>query len=428
MADVRRTVTMLTSYLWFPVVLYIALLPTSTLYNIPLLILALPGMLFVWQDRNILYSDERIKRFGILFLCIWIPMLISLPDAVNFSRSFTKTLSFPLYFLMGVPVILYFTDARQRRLFVVSTGILMLLWCLDAAWQAYSGVDIFGYPHRGQLTGVFYPSLGIGLVLALLSPVFFEFIRCGCRISRLVFLLLVPFGYIIVLAGNKNAWVLLFMSAFLYMLFLYLNKSLARVRDYLFAVLAVLLLSLVVLGNIHKLAGPDNIKIIGERLGSMMALVAGDVDKAGASFAERTEIWEGALRVGRDHWFNGVGPRGFRYSVEQYTAADVRPVWTARAKKSTHPHQYMLEIFVETGVVGLTGYVVFIVLIIQCLVQALGKKHYERIPWLIPMLLVTFPLSSHRAFYGSYMAPMIWMMIAVALSVMGTERESAADP
>jgi len=211
-------------YSWLIVLLYIALLPTKTLYNVPIVVLAGAGVILIYLHRNIYCENDNIKRFGLIFLFIWIPMILSLPDAVNFQESYRKVLSFAVYYLMGVAVISSLTDEIRKQYLINGTGILLLFWCLDASWQSYAGSNLFGFPYDGpRLTGVFYPKSRIGLVLAILSPFYFEFIRYHVKKHNWLTLLLIPYIYVIILSAGKNSWVMLVISIFLYTIYLYLS-------------------------------------------------------------------------------------------------------------------------------------------------------------------------------------------------------------
>jgi len=164
-------------YLWLLILLYIALLPTKLFYNIPISILAAAGIILIYLRRDICYENDNIKRFGLVFLCIWVPMVLSLPDAVNFQESFRKVLTFTAYYLMGVAVISLLTSEVRRQHLINGMGVVLVIWCLDAVWQSYTGSNLLGFPYETQLSGVFYPKFRLGLILAILSPFYFEFIR-----------------------------------------------------------------------------------------------------------------------------------------------------------------------------------------------------------------------------------------------------------
>jgi len=358
--------SILAKYSWLIVLLYIALLPTKSFYNIPIIILAAAGIILIYLHRNICYENDNIKRFGLVFLCIWVPMVLSLPDAVNFQESFRKVLTFTAYYLMGVAVISLLTNEARRKYLINGIGVLLVIWCLDAVWQSYAGSNLLGYPYETQLSGVFYPKFRLGLILAILSPFYFEFIRHHAKKYSWLTLLLIPYIYVIILSGNKNSWVMLVISVFLYTIYLNYSGSLSRLKkSHVINALVICVAGIILLSNVDKIVPENKANRIEARMHSMISLLSGDIDNAGATFQDRIIIWEGAIRVSRDHWINGVGPRGFRYIVDDYIVTDDKYYISEVAHGSTHPHQIVLEILTETGIIGVIGYLIFFILILK---------------------------------------------------------------
>lgn len=149
---------------------------------------------------------------------------------------------------------------------------------------------------------------------------------------------------------------------------------------------------------------------------SMVSLLLGDIDNAGASFQDRVLIWEGSIRVSRAHWINGVGPRGFRYIVDDYIGSDNEYFISRVAHSSTHPHQIVLEILTETGVIGVIGYIIFLILILKEAMKLIRSNNFEDLPWVFPGIIAVFPINMHMAFYGNYMASLIWVLITLSFT------------
>jgi len=409
-------------YAWTIVLLYIALLPTRTLQIVPIIIFTATGIALIYLCRNICCDNDKIKRFGLVFLCIWIPMVLSLPDAVNFQESFRKVLGFAAYYLMGVAVISLLTDETRKQYFINGTGILLLFWCLDASWQSYEGSNFFGFPYdHGNLSGIFYPKLRLGLALAMLSPFYFEFIRHYAKKYMWVILLLIPYIYVIILSGSKSSWVMLILSVFLYIVYLSLSGFFSRLtKTHVIIAIVICFVGAALLTNAGKVIPENKVVWIENRMHSMVSLLSGDIDNAGHSFQERIKIWEGAIRVSRDHWINGVGPRGFRYIVDDYINNDEYFI-SIEARHSTHPHQIVLEIMTETGIIGVIGYLLFFILILKEAMKLIKAKNYDALPWIFPVIIAVFPINMHKAFYGNYTASLIWVLIALSFTSKARE-------
>jgi len=69
--------TILGKFSWLILLSYFALLPTKSLYIVPIIVFAVAGVILVYLHKSMCCENENIKRFGLVFLCIWIPMILS---------------------------------------------------------------------------------------------------------------------------------------------------------------------------------------------------------------------------------------------------------------------------------------------------------------------------------------------------------------
>ena len=127
---------------------FVVLLPAEPLYNAPLIALAILGTIRVLTGRVRLRSPEY-RFLCIAFLCIWLPMVASLPDAVNQVESLRKTASLCLYFLAGVYVVGAYRRFRDLDWIMTGAAAVSIFWALDALWQFQTGTDWFGVPYNG---------------------------------------------------------------------------------------------------------------------------------------------------------------------------------------------------------------------------------------------------------------------------------------
>jgi len=353
-------------------------------------------------------------------------MVLSLPDAVNFQESFRKVLSFAAYYLMGVAVISLLSNDDQKQYLINGIGAVLLIWCLDASWQSYAGSNLLGFPYDGnRLSGMFYPKFRLGLVLAILSPFYFDFIRYHAKKYLWVTFLLIPYIYVIILSGNKSSWVMLSISIFLYIIFLFLSGFFSRlIKTHIIITLVICFAGITLLSNTGKIIPENKAAWIENRMQSIVPLLSGDIDNAGESFNERLKIWEGSLRVARDHWINGVGPRGFRYVVDDYINGDDEYIISSVARHSTHPHQIVLEVMTETGMIGIIGYLLFFILILKEAMNFLREKNYGALIWIFPVIIAVFPVNMYKAFYGNYTATLIWVLIALSFALKSRDDTS----
>tara|TARA_B110000444_G_C18375415_1_gene382359 strand:- start:139 stop:531 length:393 start_codon:yes stop_codon:yes gene_type:complete len=115
---------------------------------------------------------------------------------------------------------------------------------------------------------------------------------------------------------------------------------------------------------------------------------------------------------------NGIGPRGYRHVYAEY--ADPTDFWLHDGENGqTHPHLQLLEIAVETGFIGLTGFLLVYLFFLREIFRE--TKISMKTIWILAVLVAWFPLNTHLAFYGSYWASFVWLLIPLALAQPNAE-------
>ncbi len=413
---------------WLLSLAVLVLLPHHQLYNLPLFLLALTGLAMLWRQPRHWFNAEPNRAYLWLFACFWLPMVLALPDAEH-SRSVKTTLEFLRFPLAGMAIMASIQETSSRKKLWLGVTWLCLFWALDGLLQAVAGKNLFGYPVQAGaeagnyfITGMFYPHFTLGHVLAILLPVYLEGLRRFFRILGIWRVLLaIPVIIAILLTGRRAAWIMMLLATTGYAIHLWYSVYQGQARRYVTGMGVFLLLFGLVSGALYH--WDDN-------FANRVDRTIPDPTQLKQSLAEvtslRTWIWTVATRMYQDHWINGVGPRGFRYVYGQY-AQEGDPF--ARTGQ-THAHMTLLEIATETGSLGLVGYSLFFLLLWRQTGRHLGlpNSHFT-MPLLIAILVCTFPLNTAKALYSSFLATLLWWLVALfvaALHVRNPRGEHAA--
>ena len=392
------------NHAWLLVASTLLLLSTETLSLIPQGIMAALGIYHVGRNPHTLYRDKSLRALLFLFLCLWLPQLISLIGAVNPARSAKIVLLYPLYLFCGIFILREL--ARPGNLPRLSLALLLVVifWCVDALVQYATGANLLGYPYQdGMLSGMFYPKLRLGIVLAVVVPIALETIRHVNRDSLYPWLLLIPFTVVVLLSGRRSAWLMLIIGLSAYLPLVVLSLS-SRARY----IISGALCAAVVLVSWIYFNSPD----INRRIVLLTGMLGSEYQTERAT-SRRTPIWDTAYNMLQDNWINGVGPRGFRYAYKAYADEDNYFVRQGQ-EGQTHPHLIFLEIAVETGVIGLIGFILFYFTVLRYWWR--GRHSTITSAWTAALLAATFPLNAHLAFYGSYWSGFLWLLIACTLT------------
>ena len=384
---------------------------TKSLYNYPLAIMAIIGFYRFALSPKLIWEDEVLKTFIILFLCLWIPMLVSLFDAVNPLRSSQTVFSYIRFLFAGLFIIQELSkDNKYFNVFVNCIFFIVFFWCIDASIQFFVGFNLLGFPYTtGEITGMFYPRNTISHVCAILSPIYFLVIFKNTNKNKWFWLSVIPLFFIILISGRRAAWLMSALCAFGFLVCIYLstkNKFKISITAFLIGIITTSVLTATV--ALHQ---PTK-----ERFAVTLDLFSSDYEKINSATAVRLPIWETAYSIFKEHPINGIGPRGFRYVYNEYAEPYDYFVKRNPNLPPTQPHLLILEILAETGVIGLVGFLLLFYFLVKSIQYATNS--FDEFVFLVPVIVAIFPFNAHMAFYGSVWSSMIWLLVAFYASVL----------
>lgn len=383
---------------------------SKSLYNYPVGLMALMGAYTLFKSPHTILEDKTLKIFSFVFLCLWLPLLNSFPDAVNKAHSAHTIFPYLRFYFAGIFIITEINNNSDRINFIVK-GLfyIVLFWCVDASIQFFLGKNLLGFPYQpGHITGMFYPRNTIAHICSILSVFTFLYAYNNFDKKKYLALSIIPLFFILLLSGRRAAWVMLALSCFGFISYSFYfsknKKCFLKLLGVTTGVIIVLLSSTIIF---HE---PTN-----NRFKVTMGLFSGDYEKINTATAVRLPIWKTSVSIIKAHPVNGVGPRGFRYIYEDYAAKDDYFVNIEKAVPS-QPHIIILEVLAETGLIGLLGYFIAIFYIFNLLLKTKDKK--TLIPYFIPVIVAMFPINTHMAFYGSIWSSMTWLLLALYFSIV----------
>ena len=131
--------------------------------------------------------------------------------------------------------------------------------------------------------------------------------------------------------------------------------------------------------------------------------------------------WRSGIQQGLETPIIGIGPSGTRKTC--YELPDKTPKWLpGKNLCANHPHNFYVQLFAETGLIGLFFGVCMILSIIKDCFQA--RKIDPNCPMLCTAFIVPFaiffPIQQFGSFFGQWGNLFIWFAIAFALSQVQT--------
>ncbi|WOJ95493.1 O-antigen ligase family protein [Congregibacter brevis] len=411
-------------------VLAIVLLPIGRLIEFPMAALAIVGMLWVFRTEGLGRASHIWTLIG-LVAAFAVPMVLALPDAIALEKASLTTAGTIRYAMSCTALLAWYQcysdqPADRDKLlnwFGCVVAVLLILWCLDGLLQFVTGRNVLGYGvGEGYINGVFGDddNVKFGVAVAFLMPIGLVYaLRNWPRTVVAAFLLLVL--VLIALSGKRAAWI----SA---------GVELAALGFYYFARGRLSLLkiaSVLTVGVLALIFAYQSSEWVQKR--SVVIVTALDEPSyASVNLATglRLPIWQTALAVGKEHWVNGVGPRGFRYAYTEFAAEGdrwARPAGEAGGAKASHAHQLLLELWAETGAIGLVGYALFVSLLWMAWQRGDMQARSRALPYAVTLVGVLFPLNTHLAWYSSWHAMLLWLFIGLYLLALSYPEPREAD-
>ena len=385
-----------------------ALLPVARLVELPLLIMAVVGLVDLARGAR----PSGLRLYLILFGCYWVPQLLSCVDSADPEKSWT-TIAGQLRFLPAGVFVLHRIEFPRRNLLLGVTAALVIWWALDALVQAVAGINTLGMPRSAErLNGVFgSDNIKLGHVLAVLSPLALEWLRArGLGWTTLGFALL---ACVILLIGTRSAWIMFAVVVGCYLYVLWRHSGLSWIKN---ATAIMVLVSLIGFTSYHV---SDQFR---DRVDRSLQMLEGDTAAVNYALSRRLPIWETALNMASSHWINGVGTRAFRDAYPSF-ASDDDP-WINGDSGAHHAHQLLLEVITETGLIGLLGLALGCIAAAQAWLRR-GANRYAALPFAVALAGMIFPINTHLAFFSTFWSIVFWWLIMLYVAALDKPTEAS---
>nr|MCH9673862.1 O-antigen ligase family protein [Gammaproteobacteria bacterium] len=407
--------------------LYLILLPMeAAIYTI--IALAVLGVHALWRDRLAVIEHPGVRAAVVLGLLWWVPLVIAQLDAVYPQAGLSRLLAFPVYVLASVFALLHL---RRQDLPVLSTVAVLVLsfWSIDALVQFFYGTDLLGFPHQwGRITGVFYPDLTLGPLLAALAPVFYSGVSRLAEQRPVCWLLLLPYLGAVALAASRTAWFIWAMSTLIYLVLRFVaarrqGRTEVAQRRLLRSTLVVVVVVIASALAVDRFS-PTALGEPRARWNSLSQLVSTDLNQVDEALGRRLTAWRTGFAMFAEHWVNGVGPRNYRLVYEDFAQEQDYFMVHNNGDAPTHPHLFSLEVMVDAGVIGLFCFAALLWVIWRALWRSERLAPGMAVGVGLAFAMAYFPLSMHKSLYSSFWASFAWWLGIWALASFEYARRS----
>jgi len=351
--------------------------------------------LFKKKYKNI--NLENIKRFSL-------PALLILIGTI-FSTLFSKNLNISAGILKSwfvVPIILALIVIGE-----IKTGeqIKKMFHWLAYSCGLVAAVSIFYFligrlTFDGRLAAFFLSPNHLAMYLAPGFLLSLASLESGPKKERLFFLaLLIVSGLALYLTFSYAAWLAVLLAAMFWIF--------ARVKNKKRVLIICGLLLFVLVGFLSLL------QLNSEKLNNFLYS-----DRS--SWQSRIMIWRAAWEMIRDHPALGIGPGMFQDYYLKYQSRFPVPYleWAV-----PQPHNLFLAFWLETGLLGLAGFIWLLAIFFKKLFGLFKKSNYFATILIMLMGYILIHGLADTTYFKNDLAVVFWLAVALGISLPNVERK-----
>ncbi len=393
---------------WVPLLV----LPIGRAVEVAVMLMAIAGVYLLFKHWRSWRQNPAFKLFAGVFLLAWIPMLISLVDAVRPESTTMVSVNHLRFAFSGIFILHFLSTPEAHRRFLTLCAWLLLFWVADGIVQMATGRDLFGFAAAaaGRINALFGDNGPVyGIVLAVFSPLLWEY--AARHWSRWqVAAVVIATVMAVLAAGARSAWINVAVILLAYGVLLWRRRG--RFPLALFAA--------VVAGGVLTVAAlwAGSERFV-SRVDSAVGAFTGSTSVMEDAIGHRLWIWRGAVNMIEANLLNGVGARGFRYAFPAYAAEGDPFVNADPPIMPSHSHQLWLETLSETGIVGALGLFALLTVLLVAGIRAPPSARRMMLPYALSLLAAYFPFNSHMAIYSSFWSQIVWWLIALYCAAYG---------
>lgn len=394
----------------------IALILGSAVVNTVLLFTSVIFIYDLVKNKNTcndIINETWIKIFIVFWIYIIINSFFSSDQFVSLKNSF-----FQIRYIFFILFIYHNLNLITLRILIYIIFGCLCFVSIDNNIQFFTGLDIFGFPAEGysfnvrsynldkahiyqigRLSGPFKDELISGAYLSKLSFIvliyFFIKFKQSTKIKKTIFVL----GYLfllesILITGERTSS-LIFLTLSLIIVILYFNFK----KSFLFLlILLSILILLIQQNNFLKFRVNDALNII--------------LDYKNSSYGRLTSS---ATSIWKQNIFMGVGLKNYR--VDCLNLNDPNPDHKFQYC-SSHPHNTILELLSETGIIGtliFLGFLISFFKFIYFRIRYLKNRDIKFFCFglLLNLFIFIFPVLPSGSLFTTWNASFFWLIFGV---------------
>lgn len=366
--------------------------------RLPSILLLFLGVWLLLKKR-INLGDEAVRRLGIIFMMLLVPVLISMPGSFNLHGSVNVALALILFFVAGLVLMRGLKTESDHAWLQRWMTIVLLVWLGDGYIQFIFGRDLLGIPmgSDGRMMGPFPDNLHFALFLTVLMPLMLW--RMVKERPLMVIAIIGLIGFAAGMSGARGN------------LLFYLLAIATLMPRFGWWHRALIVLTLIV--SVVAAVGQSETTASKFQQFNTHTEEQSLFQKLDHALSGRMIIWETASEMVKDRALAGVGAGAFADAYDHYATRPEDPFRRGGGYDGGvyHAHQMYVSIAAESGMIGLAGLLLSIALVIKWFFQASPSLRAAAAPYAASLAVIAFPIQSQPVLYRIWWFPIVLLLL-----------------
>ena len=385
------------------------------LLEISLIIISIYFLICVFKDKEFFYFNNFLFKFAFIFY-----LYLLFNHIIQANKLETSVIFYFRYSIYALSI--YYLLSKKNELFINFLKViffLVLILSIDTVFQFIFDYNLIGLKviedHR--MSSFFGNELVLGGFTFRIMPFIFMFFIFKNKFfnNQKIYLALFLSYLLIILSGERIAFVSSVLVGFFYLIFLNIENK-KKLFMKISIVFALLFLSLMFFSKSYQNRYYSRIidDLNSKNFLTKSMLSKENLDKRKIIFLSglHHNMLLTSYNIFKNNFFFGSGPRSYRivclnknYRINDYSCQN-------------HPHNFTMQILAELGIVGFLFYLILYFFILREIWISRAKKNREIFAKLciLGFLFITFmPLAPSGNFFNNWLSIMIYLPVGFYL-------------
>ena len=341
-----------------------------------------------------------------VFLLFWVYLIINSFFANDFYNAFRGSFSLIRFLLFALLIGFFGFKFLNIKKITKYWSVIIIFVCIDLWIQFFFGKDLFGVEARyNRLSGPFGDELVVGgyiwkITMCIMPYIFYTVLNDGFLRSKKNLILTLFLTISVLITGERMSFLMhIFYFSLFFSLILFNKKNNKKLL--IFFSLFIIFFSIFV----------SKVEIVKNRYTELFDIISNfNGSSYGKLFVSGFEIW-------KKNPINGVGVKNFRLECD-IQLQNREPLHHPLC--STHPHNLYLEMLSETGIIGTTLFIAFLILIykffLKNITQINIKNKFISYALTISFTALIWPISTSGSFFTTWNGSFYWLILGLLIS------------